>query len=64
MKIRREHRGGSPLFTIPSYSLHSGEWAVLFLSIHDPFTITVEKGRNAQTELRKCFGKKEIGVKN
>lgn len=31
--------------------LCSGEWA-LFLSLHGPFTITVEKGRNPQTHGR------------
>lgn len=50
MKIRHEHRVRSQLLTIPSYSLHSGEWAFLSLSMYDLFTITIEKGRQPQTQ--------------
>lgn len=44
-------RRGSQTALQFSYWLCSGEWA-LFLSLHGPFTITVEKGRNPQTHGR------------
>lgn len=50
MKTRHEHKLGARLFlAVPNYSLDSGEWAFLFLSIYDPFTIIVEKSRTPQT---------------
>lgn len=46
MKTRHDHKLGARLFlTVPNYSLDSGKWAFLFLSIYDPFTIIVEKSR-------------------
>lgn len=64
MKTRHEHKLGARLFlAVPNYSLlDSGEWAFLYLSIYDPFTISVEKSRTLQTWQDKCFRKKKLGV--
>lgn len=64
MKTRHDHKLGARLFlTVPNYSLDSGKWAFLFLSIYDPFTIIVEKKQKTpQTWQDKCSRKKKLGV--